>query len=47
MLDLEQALKDDKENNIHDIQNQRKEICEQIHKIRKSLNDHHDQLQET
>jgi hypothetical protein len=56
-LDLEQTLKelgsfvrrlsDDKENNRHDIQNQRKEICEQIHKMRKSLNDHLDQLQET
>ena len=40
-------MSDDKENNRHDIQNQRKEICEQIHKMRKSLNDHLDQLQET
>jgi hypothetical protein len=49
MLDLEQILKeldsfvrkltDDKEKNIQDIQTQRKEICEEIHKIRKSLND--------
>ena len=57
MLDLEQILKeldsfvrrltDDKEKNIQDIQTQRKEICEEIHKIRKSLNDRLDQLQET
>jgi hypothetical protein len=57
MLDLEQTLKelssflrrltDDKEKNIQDLQTQRKEICEEIHKIRKSLNDHLDQLQET
>ena len=56
MLDLEQILKeldffvrrltDDKEKNIQDIQTQRKEICEEIHKIRKSLNDRLDQLQE-
>jgi formiminotetrahydrofolate cyclodeaminase len=56
MLDLEQTLKelssfvrrltDDKEKNIQDIQAQRKEICEEIHKIRKSLNDHLDQLQD-
>jgi seryl-tRNA synthetase len=56
-LDLEQILKeldsfvrrltDDKEKNIQDIQTQRKEICEEIHKIRKSLNDRLDQLQET
>ena len=57
MLDLEQTLKeldsfvrrltDDKAKNIQDIQTQRKEICEEIHKIRKSLNDRLDQLQET
>jgi len=57
MLDLEQTLKeldsfvrrctDDKEKNIQDIQTQRKEICEEIHKVRKSLNDRLDQLQET
>ena len=57
MLDLEQTLKElgyfvrrltyDKEKNIQDIQIQRKEICKEIHKIRKSLNDHLDQLQET
>ena len=57
MLDLEQILKeldsfvrrltDDKEKNIQDIQTQRKQICEEIHKIRKSLNDRLDQLQET
>jgi hypothetical protein len=57
MLDLEQTLKDldsfvrkltgDKEKNIPDIQTQRKDICEEIHKIRKSLNERLDQLQET
>jgi vacuolar-type H+-ATPase subunit I/STV1 len=57
ILDLEQTLKDldsfvrrltdDKDKNIQDIQTQRKEICEEIHKIRKSLNDRLDQLQET
>ena len=57
MLDLEQTLKelgsfvrsliDDKENNIQEILIRKKEICEEIHKIRKSLNDHLDQLQET
>jgi hypothetical protein len=57
MLDLEKTLKelnyfarrltDDKEKNIQYIQTQRKEICEEIHKIRKSLNDRLDQLQET
>jgi uncharacterized coiled-coil DUF342 family protein len=57
MLDLEQTLKelgsfvrsliDDKENNIQEIIIRKKEICEEIHKIRKSLNDHLDQLQET
>jgi hypothetical protein len=57
MLDLEQTLKelssfvrrltDDKERNIQDIQTQRKEICGKIRKMRKSLNDHLDQLQET
>jgi hypothetical protein len=57
MLHLEQTLKelgsfvrsltDDKENNIQEILIRKKEICEEIHKIRKSLNDHLDQLQET
>jgi uncharacterized coiled-coil DUF342 family protein len=57
MLDLEQTLKelgsfvrnltDDKENNIQEILTRKKEICEEIHKIRKSLNDHLDKLQET
>lgn len=57
MLDLEQTLDElgsfvrrltvDKEKNILDIQTQRKEICEEIQKIRKSLNNHLDQLQET
>ena len=57
MLDLEQTLKeldsfvrrctDDKEKNIQDVETQRKAICEEIHKIRKSLNDRLDQLQET
>ena len=57
MLDLEQTLKelgsfvrsltDDKEKNIQEIITRKKEICEEIHKIRKSLNDHLDQLQET
>jgi methylaspartate ammonia-lyase len=57
MLDLEQTLKelgsfvgrltDDKEKNIQDIQTQRIEIYEEIHKIRKSVNTHLDKLQET
>ena len=57
MLDLEQTLKelnsfvrrctDDKEKNIQDVETQRKAICEEIQKIRKSLNDRLDQLQET
>ena len=57
MLDLEQILKelgsfvkrltDDKEENIQEILTQKKHICEEIHKKRKSLNDHLDQLQET
>ena len=57
MLDLEQThkelcsfvkrLTDDKEENIQEILTQKKQICEEIHKIRKSLNDHLDQLQET
>jgi hypothetical protein len=57
MLDLEKTLKelgsfvkrltDDKEENIQQILNRKKGICEEIHKIRKSLNDHLDQLQET
>jgi hypothetical protein len=38
---------DDKEKNMQDIQTQRKEICEEIHKIRKSLNVHLDQLHDT
>jgi hypothetical protein len=57
MLDLEQTLRelgsfvkrlaDDKEENIQEILTRKKHICEEIHKIRKSLNDHLDQLQET
>ena len=57
MLDLEQTLKDlcsfvkrltdNKEENIKKILTRKKEICEEIHKTRKSLNDHLDQLQET
>ena len=57
MLDLEQTLKeqgsfvkrltDDKEENIQQMLTRKKDICEEIHKIRKSLNDHLDQLQET
>jgi hypothetical protein len=57
MLDLEQTLSelhsfvkritDDKKENIQEILTRQKEICEEIHKIRKSLNDHLDQLQET
>ena len=57
MLDLEQTLKelgsfvkrttDDKKVNIQEIITRQKEINEDIHKIRKSLNDHLDQLQET
>ena len=57
MLDLEQTLKelssfvkrmtDNKKENIQEILTRQKEICEEIHKIRKSLNDHLDQLQET
>jgi chromosome segregation ATPase len=38
---------DDKEENIQQIITRKKGICEEIHKIRKSLNDHLDQLQET
>jgi shikimate kinase len=45
--DIVRRLTDDREKNIQDIQTQRKEIYEEIHKIRKSLNDHLDQLQET
>jgi uncharacterized protein YeeX (DUF496 family) len=51
-LDLEQTLKElgsfierlseDKEENIQEILIRKKEICEEIHKIRKSLNDHLD-----
>jgi HPt (histidine-containing phosphotransfer) domain-containing protein len=47
MLDLEQSLKelhsfvkritDDKKENIQEILTRQKEICEEIHKIRKSL----------
>jgi uncharacterized coiled-coil DUF342 family protein len=57
MLDLEQTLKelnsfvkritDDKKENIQEMQTRQKEICEEIHKIRQSLNEHLDQLQET
>jgi archaellum biogenesis ATPase FlaH len=57
MLDLEQILKElssffkrftvDKEENIQEILTRQKEICEEMHKIRKSLNEHLDQLQET
>jgi len=57
MLDLEQTLKElssfvnritgDKEENIQEILTRKKEICEEIYKIRKSLNEHLDQLQET
>jgi hypothetical protein len=57
MLNLEQTLKelgsfvkrltDNKGENIQAILTRQKEICEDIHKIRKSLNDHLDQLQET
>jgi archaellum component FlaC len=57
LLDLEQTLKElgsfnkrlteDKEENIQEILTRKKEICEEIHKIRKSLNDHLDQLQES
>ena len=57
MLDLEQTLNelgsfvrrltDDKQKNIQEIQTQPKEICEEIHKIWKSLYNHLDQLQET
>ena len=57
MLDLEQTLTelgsfvkrltDDKEENIQQIITRKKGICEEIHKIRTSLNDHLDQLQET
>jgi alanyl-tRNA synthetase len=57
MLDLEQTLKelssfvkrttDDRKENIQEIITRQKEINEDIHKIRKSLNDHLDQLQET
>jgi uncharacterized protein YoxC len=57
VLFLEQTLKelgsfvkrltDDKEKNIQEILTRKKEICEEIHKKRKSLNDHLDQLQQT
>ena len=57
MLDLEQTLRelgsfakrlaDDKEENIQEIITRKKHICEEIYKIRKSLNEHLDQLQET
>jgi hypothetical protein len=57
MLDLEQILRelgsfakrlaDDKEENIQEILTRKKHICEEIYKIRKSLNDHLDQLQVT
>jgi archaellum biogenesis ATPase FlaH len=57
MLDLEQTLRelgsfvkrlaDDKEENIQEILTRKKHICEEIHTIRKSLNDHLDQLHET
>jgi uncharacterized coiled-coil DUF342 family protein len=57
MLDLEQTLKEqgsfvkrltyNKEENIQEIITRKKGICEEIHKIRKPLNDHLDQLQET
>ena len=57
MLDLEQTLKengsfvkrltDNKEENIQEILTRKKGICEEINKIRKPLNDHLDQLQET
>ena len=59
MLDLEQTLKelgslversrltDDNEENIQQILTRKKGICEEIHNLRKSLNDHHDQLQQT
>ena len=57
MLDLEQTLKElssffkrftvDKEQNIQEILTRQNEICEEMHKIRKSLNEHLDQLQET
>ena len=53
MLDLEQILKElssfvnrytcDKEENIQEILTRKKEICEEIYKIRKSLNEHLDQ----
>jgi hypothetical protein len=54
MLDLEQTLKelgsfskrltDDKEENIQQILTRKKGICKEIHKIGKSLNDHHETL---
>jgi uncharacterized coiled-coil DUF342 family protein len=50
MLDLEQTLKRltyNKEENIQEIITRKKGICEEILKIRKPLNDHLDQLQET
>ena len=57
ILDLEQTLKelgsfvrrhrDDKQKSMQDFQTQRKEICDEIHIIRTSLNDRLDQLQET
>jgi hypothetical protein len=53
MLDLEQTLKElssfvnrftgDKEENIQEILTRKKEIFEEIYKIRKSLNEHLDQ----
>jgi hypothetical protein len=55
MLDLEQTLKelgsfvkrltDDKGENIKQILTRKKGICEEIHKIRKLLNDDLDKLQ--
>jgi uncharacterized protein YeeX (DUF496 family) len=39
-----ERLSEDKEENIQEILIRKKEICEEIHKIRKSLNDHLDQL---
>jgi chromosome segregation ATPase len=59
MLDIEQTLKelgslaersrltDDNEENIQQILTRKKGICEEIHNLRKSLSDHHDQLQQT
>jgi DNA-binding ferritin-like protein len=42
-----ERLTDDTEENIQEILTRKKGICEEIHKIQKSLNDHLDQLQET